>query len=196
MSHAWCFFFAISSRRNLSLASLLFNSVAGRRTVLERGRQGRQEAAGKKPQVTATGRYFKPELSQNLINSFLFCQWPPINSIFRHVVVEFGLHSSNFFREKRSSSPPGRFQTMICSKVSNQRNSKYVVHFISANQRFVLGRVGYLKRNVHEALIVNSPEKGFYGSKWHQVPNSNYTTQTEGGLPVVQWLIYHGANPV
>ena len=37
MSHAWCFF-AIASRRNLSLTSLLFNSVAGRRPVLERGK--------------------------------------------------------------------------------------------------------------------------------------------------------------
>ena len=32
MSHAWCFS-AIQSRRNLSLASLLFNSFAGRRPV-------------------------------------------------------------------------------------------------------------------------------------------------------------------
>ena len=37
MSHAWCFF-AIPSRRNLSLTSLLSNSVAGPRPVLERGK--------------------------------------------------------------------------------------------------------------------------------------------------------------
>ena len=37
MSHAWCFL-AIPSRRNLSLTSLLFNSVAGPRPVLERGK--------------------------------------------------------------------------------------------------------------------------------------------------------------
>ena len=40
MSHAWCFF-AILSRRNLSLASLLFNSATGRRLVLEKGRHRR-----------------------------------------------------------------------------------------------------------------------------------------------------------
>ena len=39
-------FFAILNRRNLSLVSWPFNPVAGRSQVLERGRQGRQEAAG------------------------------------------------------------------------------------------------------------------------------------------------------
>ena len=39
-------------------------------------------------------------------------------------------------KRERSSSPPGRFQTMICSKVSDQRNSKHAVHFKSANQCF------------------------------------------------------------
>ena len=37
MSYAWCLF-ATPSRRNLSLASLLFNSVAGRGPVPERGK--------------------------------------------------------------------------------------------------------------------------------------------------------------
>ena len=36
-------------------------------------------------------------------------------------------------KKARGSSPPGRFQTMICSKVSDQRNSKHVVHFKSAH---------------------------------------------------------------
>ena len=81
-------FFAIPSRRNLSLVSLLFNSVAGQRPALERGRQGRQEAAGD----LQTGIVAKFE-------KFL------INYIFRHVLAEFGLLSSNFLGEKRSSSP-------------------------------------------------------------------------------------------
>ena len=121
MSHAWCFF-AIPSRRNLSLASLLFNSVAGRRPVLEKGRQGRQEPAGYRyGSLLQTGIVAKFE-------QFLqFFQRHPINYIFRNVVAEFGLHSSNFLREKRSFSSPGRFQTMICSKVRDQRNSKHAV---------------------------------------------------------------------
>ena len=98
--------------------------------------QRKGDKAGKNPPATAMGRYFKPELSQNLKNSCSFFQRHPINYIFRHVVAEFGLHSSNFLREKRSSSPPGRFQTMICSKVRGQRNSKHALHFKLANQRF------------------------------------------------------------
>ena len=129
MSHASCFF-AIPSRRNLSLASLLFNSIAGRRPVLERGRQGRQEAARDR-----CGSLLQTGIVAKFEKFLLFFQRPPISYIFRHVLAEFGLHSSNFLREKRSSSPPGRFQTMICSKVSDQRNSKHAVHFKSANQR-------------------------------------------------------------
>ena len=125
------FFFTIPSRRNLFLASLLFISVAGRRPVLERGRQGRQEAAGDR-----YGSLLETGIVAKFEKFLLFFQRSPINYIFRHVVAEFGLHLSNFLREKRSSSPPGRFQTMICRKVSDQRNSKDAVHFKSANQRF------------------------------------------------------------
>ena len=133
MSHAWCFF-AIPSRRNLSLASLLFNSVAGRRPVLERGRQGRQEPAGDR-----YGSLLQTGIVAKFEKVLLFFQRPPINYIFRHVVAEFGLHSSNFLRGKRSSSPPGRFQTMICNKVSDQRNSKLT------RERFL--RLGMAKKH-------------------------------------------------
>ena len=103
--------------------------VAGRRPVLENKRQGRQEPAGDRyGSLLQTGIVAKfKKFSQ-------FFERHPINYIIRNVVAEFGLHSSNFLREKRSSSPPGRFQTMICSKVSDQRNSKQAIHFKSANQ--------------------------------------------------------------
>ena len=127
------FFFAIPSRRNLSLASLLFNSVADRRPVLEKGRQGRQEPAG-----DGYGSLLQTGIVAKFEKFLQFFQKHPNNYIFRHVVAGFGLHSSNFLREKRSSSPPGRFQTMICSKVRDQRNSKHAVHFKSANQRFAI----------------------------------------------------------
>ena len=124
-------FFAILSRRNPSLARLLFNSVAGRRPVLEKGRQGRQEAAGDR-----YGSLLQTRIVAKFEKFLQFFQRHPINYIFRHVVAEFGLQSLNSLREKRSSSPPGRFQTMICSKVRDQRNSKHADHFKSANQRF------------------------------------------------------------
>ena len=88
--------FAIPSRRNPFLARLLFYSVAGRRPVVRKGVK-----AGKKPLATAMGHYFKPKLSQNLKNSCGF-QRHPIKYIFRHVVAEFGLHLTNFCREKPS----------------------------------------------------------------------------------------------
>ena len=117
------------------------------------GRYKREgDKAGKNQPATAMGRYFKPELSQNLKNSYIFFQRPPINYILRHVMAEFELHSSNFLREKRSSILPGRFQTVICSKVSDQRNSKHAVHFKAANQRFEIVALGYLKHNRREAL--------------------------------------------
>ena len=37
---------------------------------------------------------------------------------------------------EKGRAKPGRFQTMTCSKVSDQRNSKQAVHFKSANQCF------------------------------------------------------------
>ena len=100
--------------------------VTGRRP--KAGTREKENKAGKSPPATAMGGYFTPELSQNLNNSYLFSGFP-INYVFRHVVTQIGLHSSHFLREKRSSSPPGTFQTMICSKVSDQRNSKHAVHF-------------------------------------------------------------------
>ena len=113
MSQGWCFF-AIPSRRNLSLASLLFNSVAGRRSVLEKGRQGRQEAAGDR-----YGSLLQTGIVAKFEKCLPFFQRPPINYIFRHVLAEFRLHLSNFLREKRrSSSPPGWFQTMVAKLVT------------------------------------------------------------------------------
>ena len=85
--------------------------------------------------------------------SLHFFQQLPINYIFCHVMAKFGLHLSNFLQEKRSSTPPGRFQIMLCSKVSDKKNSKHAVHFKSANQRFVTAVLQMPKRNGHEALI-------------------------------------------
>ena len=94
----------------------------------------------------------------------------------------FRLHSSNFCREKRSSSPPGRFQTMICSKVSNQRNSKHAVHFKSANQHFmtiawkcqnpcagqgwVFEAQWFAKRRISQILQQFQFEVALYSSRW------------------------------
>ena len=120
----WCFF-AISIRRDPSLARLLFiTSVAGRRPGLEKGGQGRQEPAGDR-----YGSLLQTGIVAKFEKLLQFFQWHSINYVFRHVVAEIGLHSSNFLREKRSSSQPGRFQTKICSKVRDQRNSKHAVHF-------------------------------------------------------------------
>ena len=46
----------------------MFNSVAGQRPILEKA----GDKAGKNHPATAMGRYFKPELSQNLKNSYFF----------------------------------------------------------------------------------------------------------------------------
>ena len=108
--------------------------------VLEKERQGRQEAAG-----DLYGSLLQTGIVAKFEKFLQFFQGHPINYIFRYVVAEFGLHSLNFLREKRSSSPPGRFQTMICSKVRDQRNSKHAVHFKSANQRFAtVARQGWV----------------------------------------------------
>ena len=99
--------FSIPSRRNLSLARLRFNSVASRRSVLERGRQSRQEAAGDRYRSL-----LQIKIVPKIDNFFPFLHRPPSFYIFNHVVAEYGLHSSISLREKRSTSPPGWFQTI------------------------------------------------------------------------------------
>ena len=80
MSHAWCFF-AIPSRKNPSLARLLFYSVAGRRPVLEKGSKGRQETAGDRyGSFLQTGTVAKFEILLQ------FFQWHSINFTFRQVL--------------------------------------------------------------------------------------------------------------
>ena len=141
MSHTWCFS-AILSRRNLSLVSLLFNSVAGQRPVLERGRQDSQEPAG-----NHYGLLLQTGIVAKFEKFLLFFNGLRLTTYFAMLWLSLGfIHQ--IFSEKSGA------------QVSDQRNSKHAVHFKSANQHSsrsvknpVPGRVGYLKRNGHKALI-------------------------------------------
>ena len=59
-------------------------------------------------------------------------------------------------KRERGSSPPGRFQTIICSKVSDQRYSKHQGHptdpFGKLSVRKALNPLQFTKGNFHHEL--------------------------------------------
>ena len=114
----------ISSTRAHSNVLAVFISLSGSKMAGTRERETKQARSRRRPLCVATSNR-----NCHKIEKFVpFFQRLPMNFIFRHVVAELGLHSSNFLREKQSSSPSGRFQNMICSKDSNQTNSKNAVN--------------------------------------------------------------------